>query len=804
MPNTPTILSGAKAPSDFFKLARKAVRGRMARMPALIAVPLASLLLATAAHAIPQVSSLVHVPNIVPAGGTVTSTVTIAETDSLPIGAPGTSFTYTVPANSIYMGTGAVPVGSCSSTVNVGEAGPGTVTCSGITLAANQTRDFELRLRTVSQGTLSVTATPAGGGASETKTITVNQGADVAVVITAPATASSGATVPIAFTLTNNGPDASSGSTLTYNIPTGLSVSGSGLPSGCSIAGSQLTCNVGVLSLNGSRTITVNGVVTGAAGSTITHQPAIAPAGSIGDGVPANNNATANTTVTAGTVLSMTKTHNGGQLLVGQRFNFTLTPRYSGSAPTGVTVTDTLPANFQINVPVTAGPEWTCSVSGQTVSCARTDVGGAGGANQSLGNIVVPVTAVTAGTGVVNEATVNAAGPVATSATGSVPADVATSATDFRADKRRGWPQNNVPIDQPFDYQVGATNLGGTRLLAGSTVNLVDDLPAGVRINGFDSGSYTCTITKGGSTVTTPVDGPATVNCTRTLASDIPVDTSSGGSARNAGFVTVNVTIPAVPAGNAPIVNSMCVNVALPASAPTAGADPDANTGNDCVNLGTGVDDSANYADVKVLKRVVGIGNSAGNRQTAGQAITWEIEVVNSGPSVAQNVAVSDRFLQVVGTPAVSQTANAATFAGACTLPPPSGGAGDTSLANCNITQLPVCRASTDPVTAVPLCPVISVQARHFGDGASAADNSFQIANKASAIAAMPADPVLDDAGVTNSGSATGFFNAVADVTVTKTASPSSVPVGQVLTYTLTARNRPCRRTASAAPTTCR
>ena len=790
MPNTPTILSGAKAPSDFFKLARKAVRRRMARMPALIAVPLASLLFATAAHAIPQVSSLVHVPNIVPAGGTVTSTVTVAETDSLPIGAPGTSFTYTIPANSIYMGTGAVPVGSCSSTVNVGEAGPGTVTCSGITLAANQTRDFELRLRTVSQGTLSVTATPAGGGASETKTITVNQGADVAVVITAPATASSGATVPIAFTLTNNGPDASSGSTLTYNIPTGLSVSGSGLPSGCSIAGSQLTCNVAGLSLNGSRTITVNGVVTGAAGSTITHQPAIAPAGSIDDGVPANNNATANTTVTAGTVLSMTKAHDGGQLLVGQRFNFTLTPRYSGSAPTGVTVTDTLPANFQINGSVTAASGWTCSVSGQTVSCTRTDIGDAGGANQSLGNIVVPVIATAAGSGVVNEATVNATGPVATSATGSVPANVANSATDFRADKRRGWPQNNVPINQPFDYQVGATNLGGTRLLAGSTVNLVDDLPAGVRINSVGAGSYACTITKGGSTVAAPVDGPATVNCTRTLVSDIPVDTSNGGSARNAGFVTVNVTIPAVPAGNAPIVNSMCVNVALPASAPTSGADPDANTGNDCVNLGTGVDDSANYADVKVLKRVVGIGNSTGNRQTAGQAIPWEIEVVNSGPSVAQNVAVSDRFLQVVGTPAVSQTANAATFAGSCALPAPSGGAGDTSLANCDITQLPVCRASTDPVTAVPLCPVISVQARHFGDGASASDNTFQIANKASAIAAMPADPVLDDAGVTNSGSATGFFNAVADVTVTKTASPGSVPVGQVLTYTLTARNR--------------
>ncbi|MBT2336328.1 DUF11 domain-containing protein [Variovorax paradoxus] len=759
-------------------------------MSALLVGPLAGLLLATAAHAVPQVSSLVHVPDILPAGGTVTSTVTIAETDSLPIGAPGASFTYSVPANSIYMGTGAVPVGSCSSTVPVGSAGPGTVTCSGITLAAGQTRAFELRLRTLTQGTLSVTATPAGGGASETKTITVNQGADVALAISAPASASSGATVPIVFTLTNNGPDASTGSTLTYNIPTGLSVSSSGLPSGCSVTGSQLNCTVGALALNGTRAITVNGVVTAAAGSTITHQPAIAPTGSIGDGVPENDNATANTTVTAGTVLTMAKSHDGGQLLVGQRFNFTLAPRFSGSAPTGVTLTDTLPANFQIAGTVSAAAGWTCSVSGQTVSCTRSNIG-TGGADVALGDIVIPVIALTTGTGVVNQATVNATGPVSTSATGSAPADVTNSATDFRADKRRGWPQNNVPINQPFDYQVGATNLGGTRLLAGSTINLVDDLPAGVRINSVTQrDGYACTITKGGATVAAPVDGPATVNCTRTLSSDIGVDTSSGNTARNAGYVIVNVTIPAVPAGNAPIVNSMCVNVALPAGAPTSGADPDANTGNDCVSLGTGVDDSANYADVTVQKRVGGVGSGAANRQTAGLPITWEIEVVNRGPSPAQNVAVSDTFVQVLGAGTVTQTANGATFAGTCALPAASNGAGSASLSNCSISQLPVCRASTDAVSALPLCPVISIQATHYGDGRSASDNTFEIANTASAIAATPADPVLDAGGRTNSGTANGFFNAQTDVVVTKTASPGSVPVGQMLTYTLTARNQ--------------
>ena len=792
MSNTPSTMSDAKASREFVSVARQRVPRRAAGLSACVAVLAAGLLLTTAAHAVPQVSSLIHTPAILPAGGTVTSTVTIAETDSLPIGAPGTSFTYTIPANTIYAGTGAVPVGSCTSTLAVGAAGPGTLTCAGITLAAGQQRAFEVLLRTQTQGTLSVTATPAGGGASETKTITVNQGADVGVAVSAPATAASGATVPIVFTLTNNGPDASSGSTLTYNIPTGLSVSPTGLPAGCSIAGTVLTCNVGTIPATGGsnvRTITVNGTVGASAGSTITHQPAVAAVGAIGDGVPVNNSATANTAVTAGTLLALAKSHDGGQLLVGQRFNFTLRPTFSGNAPTGVTLTDTLPANFQIAGPVQAAAGWTCTVAGQTLSCTRTNIG-TGGAGVSLGDIVIPVTAMTAGTGVVNQATVSATGPVAGSATGSTPADVANSATDFRADKRRGWPQNNVPIGQAFDYQVGSSNLGGTRLLAGSTINLVDDLPAGVRINSVTQrDGYTCAVTKGGAPATLPVDGPATVNCTRTLAADIGVDTSNGATGRNGGYVIVNVTIPAVPPGDAPVVNSMCVNVALPSSAPTSGADPDANTGNDCVSLGTGVDQSADYADVQVQKRVIGIGSSAANRQTAGLPVTWEIEVINRGPSPATNVAVSDTFTQVLGAGTVTQVANGATFAGTCALAAASGGAGNPSLSGCSISTLPVCRTAAEP-GPLPLCPVIRVVATHYGDGRAVNDNTFEIANKASALAATPADPTLDDGGRTNSGSANAFFSAIADVTVTKTASPDPVPVGQLLTYTLTARNQ--------------
>jgi uncharacterized repeat protein (TIGR01451 family) len=621
MSRTPSNLPGAcgtarLSPRGVSSNVRPRPAGPWRRLARFIAhaLPLAAVLAAGAAHAVPQVSSLVHAPDILPAGGTVTSTVTIAETDSLPITAPGASFTFTIPANAVYMGTDAVPVGSCTSDVPVGSAGQGTLTCSGITLGANERRDFKVLLRTTQQGTLSVTAAPTGGGSGETKIITVNQGADVGVSIAAPATAPSGATVPIVFTLVNNGPDASSGSTLTYPIPSGLSLSG-GLPAGCSKDTIRLLCDVASIAVNGTRVITVNGTVTAAATSTVTHQAAVAPVGAIGDGVSANNNATANTTVTTGYVLALSKTHDGGQLLVGQRFNFRLSPRFSGTPPTGVTLSDTLPANFTIQ-PFTAVGGWSCSVAGQTVSCARTDIGGSGDADVALGDIVIPVVASSAGTGIVNQATVSATGPIANSATGSVPADVVVSATDFRADKRRSWPQDNVPLGQAFDYQVGSTNLGSTRLLAGSTVQLVDQLPVGVQINSVaERDGYTCAVTKGGATVVptpgTPVPGPATVTCQRTLTADIGVDTSSGNGARNGGYVIVNATIPAATGG--PVVNSMCVNVALPVAAPTLGTDPDANTGNDCVSLGTGSNDGATAADVQ------GAQARGGHRRQRGQ-----------------------------------------------------------------------------------------------------------------------------------------------------------------------------------------
>lgn len=762
-----TILSISRVRS----LAGLATAAQAARRFVLLAA--SSLLMAGAAQAATQISSVVPTPEIVPAGGTVSTAIGVSDDNGNAVGAPGTSFTFTIPANTVYRGTGAVPVGSCTSSVAVGDAGPGTVSCSGITLAGGQTRVFEVLLQTRAQGTLTVVATPQGSNPPVPKTITVNQGADIALVMTAPSTAGSGSTQSVVFRLTNNGPDASSGSLLTYPLPPGFSVTQA--PAGCAIAANTLSCTAGALALGASQSFTVSGTVSAATGSTITHQASVAPTGNVGDGVSSNNAATANTTVSAGSALSMAKSHDGGQILTGQRFNFTLAPSFSGSPPVGVTVTDEIPANFRIEPPIAAPAGWTCRVDGQTVTCTRVDIGGAGGSNVALGNIVVPVTAMTPGAPITNSATVRSGGPLADSKTGTAAANVALSDTDFRVGKSLSTGQLNVPLNTAFNYVLSSTNLGGTRLLSGSRITLVDNVPAGVQITALPSGTgYACTV-NGGVPAAYPVNGPALVSCERTLSADLPVNASGG---------TVNIpsivrTLPA----NGPISNQACVNVAL-----GNGTDPDTQTGNDCTTIGTGIDESATQADVLVLKRVVGIGSTAGNRQVAGQPVKWEIEIVNRGQSVARDVAVTDTFRSVVGSSAstVLQTPNGATFGGRCSVGTPGAAGGDAPLQDCNITTLPVCRASTEAPSALPLCPVIAVDVRHYGNGTSATSHDFSIANTANALAATPADPNLAN----NKADATAYYTALVDVTVDKSANPTPVKVGQLLTYVITAKNR--------------
>ncbi|KQV96907.1 SdrD B-like domain-containing protein [Rhizobacter sp. Root1221] len=731
-------------------------------------MPLLGLSLLGAAQAQLIISDLPDTPDPVAAGGTVTYAVRVAETNGSPVS--GGAFSFSVPASGVYAGTGTLPAGVSCTGMTVGQAGPGLLSCTGITLGANGQADVPLRVRSTVQGTMSVTATPTPGGPAQTELTTVNAGADLALAINGATSVAAGSTQTYQLVVTNQGPDTSPASTLTYSVPSGFVPSST--PAGCSIAGGTMTCSLGSIANGASRSVSVTGTVSAGGGSAVTHAADVAAGGGVGDGVAADNTRTLDTAVTPGSAISVTKSKSvADPVATGSLFNFLLATRYSGDYPVGVQVSDPLPANFCFAGGSTTYTSngWTCTASsscpstGATLTCTRGG-SGAAGHNVALGSIAIPVRAETTGSGVLNTATISA--PGVTSHNHAVATTVIDPVSDFEAHKTKSWPQSSVPANTPFTYSIWARNLGPTAFPSTGVVTLVDTVPAGLQVDGVAPGAnFTCVSSGGGAY---PQAGPVTITCS----------SSNAAVAVGANTATSVITARATSTG-ALLTNQMCVSA--------SGGPVDDQSGNNCAGVGVTPQPPAEQADVSVLKRVVGLGDAAGNRQLAGLPVTWEIEVVNAGPATATNVDVTDVFNDVFNASAadysLSTTPGAGTWA-SCALTP---GAGRVSLDTCRIASVPVCTPGTD-------CPKVSVTVRHFGNGTSAS-NDFQVDNAAFALTQDQGDATL---GNNTSSTARAYFQARTDVAVTKSDNPDPVPAGQLLTYTITASN-PSATSGSAA-----
>lgn len=716
--------------------------------------------LAGAAQAQLVVTGMPDTPDPVAAGGVVTYDIGIG--DALGVARSGVTVNVAVPANGRFAGTGTLPAGVSCGGMAVGQAGPGTVTCTGINVPSLDVTHLPMRVRSTAAGTMAVTATVVGGS-SQSETTTVNTGADLALSINAPASVAAGSTQNVQLTVSNAGPDASPSSTLTYNVPPGFALSAT--PGGCSLSGNTLTCSLGAIANGGSTSITVTGVIGVGGNSTLTHSADVTNGGGVADGDTSNNIANANTAVTAGSSLSVTKTKSvADPVQTGQAFNFQFNVRYSGDFPSGAQLTDNLPANFCAVAPATfSSGGWTCTASstcpsaGGTLSCTRGGTGSAG-SNVSLGTISAPMQALTSGVGIVNTATASATGVAPVN--GSVNTTVIDPAADLRANKAKSWPQAAVPVNQAFNYTISTTNLGPSAIPTSGTITLTDTVPANLRVNSIAApAGFTCLSSGGGSF---PQAGPVTITCT------------SANVALAVNATTSNVTINAqATAAGGTLTNQVCVG--------SANAPADNVSANDCASVGVNPQTNAAQADVSALKRVVGLGDAAGNRQEAGSPITWEIEVVNAGPQTATGVAVTDTVNNVFNANssqyALATVAGSATL-GSCSLAP---SASAVSLSNCTIASLPVCTAGVD-------CPRFQITVRHFGDG-TASDNQFTATNTAFALAQNEADPDLANNNANNNTPATAYFIARADVAVSKTDNPDPVSAGQLLTYTITASN---------------
>jgi uncharacterized repeat protein (TIGR01451 family) len=330
----------------------------------------------------PQITSMSDTPDPATAGGLYTYAIGIDNTDTGD--ATNTVVTLSVPS-------GATFVSASPTNANCVATSATLVTCSVGTLAGNGTgaRVINLTWRALAAGTISATANITAdsdtnlGNNTQNATTTVLAGADLRLTKTdSPDPVIGGANLTYTLTAFNDGPNASGTLVLTDNLPgSSTFVSAAGTGWSCSHVGGLVTCTrTGSLAVGASAPpVTIVARIDASTGF-VTNSASLSPAaGATADPDNSNNTATATTTVLPGADVRIdSKAVSPNPVIAGENATFTITPRNGGPAPANtVVVTDTLPSGWTF-VSAT-GTGWSCSASGQTVTCSRATyaVGGA-------------------------------------------------------------------------------------------------------------------------------------------------------------------------------------------------------------------------------------------------------------------------------------------------------------------------------------------------------------------------------------------------------------------------------------------
>ncbi|WP_299921853.1 hypothetical protein [uncultured Nocardioides sp.] len=489
---------------------------------------------------------------------------------------------------------------AASRTVRV-RAGTGANATAGGRLApsATTTVTFRVRVDSAAAGTtLSNTASLAYRAETIGRDYSYNTApvttpvadeADVALTKTAsPEPVAAGNQITYTLTATNNGPNPAAGVRISDPLSPGVTYVSSNPSSGsCSLGGQTLTCDLGTMA-NGA-TVTVPVVVRvppGSSATSITNVAAISTTTS--DPVPANNTASASSTVVRQADLALTKSAAPTNPVPGTDVTYTVVATNNGaSRAVDVTVTDTLPAGLAVRS--ATGPQGTCTVTGSQVSCAA----GALDPGQSATFTVVARVPSDAGTApLTNTALVTSGTPDPTAANNSGSATITPAArrADLAVAKQAVTP---VVAGRPLQYLVTVTNNGPSDA---ATVTLADPLPPSITGISATSNAGSCTVSDG------------TVSC-------------AFGSLPSGQSVQVRIDGQLAPGATGTLLNT--------AAASTSTTDP--TPGND---QATASDPIATSADLALTKTADDVAD--------GAEATYTLVVTNNGPSVARSVTVSD------------------------------------------------------------------------------------------------------------------------------------------------------------------
>jgi len=261
-------------------------------------------------------------------------------------------------------------------------------------------------------------------------------------------------------------------------------------------------------------TVTVN-----VAGNAATPQSSSATVSGGGDTNAVNNNWSDVTAIVQKPDLTIAKTHSGIWNLgaVGKTYTLTVS-NVGGIATDGSTVTvgDALPAG--LTATAMAGPGWSCTLA--TLTCTRSDAL-ANAASYAPITVTVDV-ANDAPANMTNTATVSGGGETNT-ANDSASDPTKTLQIDLTLTKTHSGTWN--PGDAGKTYSLTVSNVGASPT-NGSTVTLVDTLPAGLTATAIAGAGWSCTL--------------GTLTCTR-------ADVLAANSSYAAITLTVNVANDALP-----------------------------------------------------------------------------------------------------------------------------------------------------------------------------------------------------------------------------------------------------------------
>ena len=627
------------------------------------------------------------------------SSGTITVQDTLPTGLTYVSF-----ANGTW---------SCSAAGQV-------VTCTRSTaIPAASYSDITINVAVGAAASPSVTnnATVSGGGQINTTNdtasdpTTVNPSADLSLTKSAtPASPSVGQNVTYNLTVSNSATSNTATNVSIQDVlPAGVSfVSAS---AGCTNTAGTITCTRASIAAGTNytfsivATITSPGAITNSAQVSASDQ--IDPDSTPNNGTGNGEDDTASVTTPASTAdLSLGKTVSNATPNVGTNVTFTLTANNAGpNTATGVTVRDVLPAGLTF-VSSASG----CTASGATVNCPVPNI--LNGASQS----VTFVAQVTAAGAIINRAEISAsdaADPDSTpnNGTGNGEDDIGTVVvTGQQADLQitKTGPAS-VNANGTVVYTIIVANNGPT---AAASVVVRDQLPAGVTFMSATGGA-------------TP-DGTGLI----TFAT---IGSLANGASQS---FTVSVT---APANSATLVNTARATATTP--------DTDATNNN-------GSTPSQQVSTTVVPQADVVVAKSGPATVVANGTITYNIVVTNNGPSTAANVVARDTLPAGV---VVTNAGGGTLASGVITFPAIS------SLANGASQSYSIqVSAPAEPTT-------LTNTARSTSD---------------------TADPTpANNNGSTPAQQVQTSVTALADLSLSKSASPSSPSVGQSVTYSLVVSN---------------